>query len=310
MDRMAIDPDAATVITRVRHDMGRSYRLARGILPSQLNGAGDGDVGSNSHHEGAVVTGYYVQHGRSPSKKVIFWLYGGAYLAGDSRGNINIAEKIGQRCHGADVFLPDYRLIPEHEFCDAHFDVVLAYEYLITARGVLPEDVVLLGVSSGGGLVTRLLQTIAERREEKGRSTDALLRNPAGGVLMCPFVDYTEPKGSFKEYIVHDLIVNQAVFEEGVPHFASLGSAENRRLQSPVHRSFRGLAPLTVVVSEHECCYDQTVLLVNRAREDGVDVTLGVWKYMCHVFPMLCMFLPEGREAIDFMVDWMRERLV
>lgn len=32
---------------------------------------------------------------------------------------------------------------------------------------------------------------------------------PAGGVMMGPFVDYTEPKGSMKDYIKHDLIVNQ-----------------------------------------------------------------------------------------------------
>jgi hypothetical protein len=34
-----------------------------------------------------IVSGYYIQHGASPSKKVILWLFGGAYLGGDAKGN-------------------------------------------------------------------------------------------------------------------------------------------------------------------------------------------------------------------------------
>ena len=36
---------------------------------------------------------------------------------------------------------------------------------------------------------------------------------PVGVVLMCPFVYYTEPKGSMLHYIRHDLIVNQVSYE-------------------------------------------------------------------------------------------------
>eukprot|EP00568_Trieres_chinensis_P008293 CAMPEP_0183313458 /NCGR_PEP_ID=MMETSP0160_2-20130417/45377_1 /TAXON_ID=2839 ORGANISM="Odontella Sinensis, Strain Grunow 1884" /NCGR_SAMPLE_ID=MMETSP0160_2 /ASSEMBLY_ACC=CAM_ASM_000250 /LENGTH=354 /DNA_ID=CAMNT_0025478549 /DNA_START=286 /DNA_END=1350 /DNA_ORIENTATION=+ len=306
--KKAIMPSVPAVVSRVRHDMGNGYVLAKGIS-KRAGGGGNSDTN--------IVTGYYIQHDPAhPSERVVLWLYGGAYLAGDSEGNLSLAEKVGQRCCGADVFLPDYRLLPEWEFYDALHDVVLAYEYLISVRGKQPENVVLLGISSGGGLATRLMQTIAElradvasKRNNPADQVEDILRNPAGGVLMCPFVDYTEPKGSFKDYVKHDLIVNQSVFEEGIPHLASLGTMENRQIQSPAHRSFVGLPPLCVVVSEHECCYDQTVLLVNRARADGVETKLGVWRYMCHVFPVLSMFLPEGKQAMDFMVDWMWDRL-
>ena len=231
--------------------------------------------------EEMTVTGLYIQHASRPSQKVIFWIYGGAFLAGDSRGNLGIAEKMGMMttttttttttatCSGGngstnnndnnnhhcqqqqqlqmrDVFIPDYRLVPEHHLDDALHDVVLAYEYLLYQRGISPENVTLLGISSGGGLVVLLLQALAEARSkfERGisstsgdggsaRSSSAsavtsasaststsisissstsscsYVAMPAGGVLMCPFVDYTEPKGSMEEYIKHDLIVNQ-----------------------------------------------------------------------------------------------------
>jgi len=39
-----------------------------------------------------VVTGFYLQHGPEPSDTVMFWLYGGAFLSGDSKGNLNIGK--------------------------------------------------------------------------------------------------------------------------------------------------------------------------------------------------------------------------
>ena len=28
----------------------------------------------------------------------------------------------------------------------------------------------------------------------------------------------------------------------------------------------------------------------------------------CHVFPLLCPFIPEGQESFEFMCDWIRAR--
>ena len=162
-----------------------------------------------------TVTGLYIQHSTQPSQKVIMWIYGGAFLSGDSLGNLGIAEKMGMMCAGGkndnggmrDVFIPDYRLIPEYHPDDAIHDIVLAYEYLVYERGVQPDDICLVGVSSGGGLIMFLLQALAKARRESNNSSYVPL--PAGGVLMGPFVDFTEPTGSMKEHIKHDLIVNQ-----------------------------------------------------------------------------------------------------
>lgn len=190
------------------------------------------DSTTDASIEEMVVTGQFVQHSSQPSQKVIFWIFGGAFLGGDSKGNLGIAEKMGMICANRDknnpyddgmrdVFIPDYRLVPEHHLDDAIHDIVLAYEYLIYERLIQPDDISLVGVSSGGGLVVLLLQALAKAKREfeetviNGKdendyiSSSCAVPLPAGGVLMGPFVDYTEPKGSMKEYIKHDLIVNQ-----------------------------------------------------------------------------------------------------
>ena len=87
--------------------------------------------------------------------------------------------------------------------------------------------------------------------------------------------------------MITTLIKNEkGVFEEGVPYFATAGDAQKRRDISPVYRTFSGLPPLCVLVSEHEAVYDQVKELVNRARAAGVKVDVGLWKYLCHVWPM------------------------
>lgn len=259
------------------------------------------------------VSGYYVHNDNgdessNKSKKVIFYLYGGAFLGGDAKGNVPFGSKLSQKCN-MDVFLPQYRLLPEYHFFDCLDDIIRAYAFLIEVKNIDPEDVILFGISSGGGLIIRLLQRIVELQNSKeSLKCKGMLKIPSGAVLMSPFVDYTTPKGSFQEYTVHDLIVNESVFEEGTPYFSTLGDDTVRFEESPVNRSLKGLPPICLIVSEHECVYDQNIDLCNKAREAGVGVDLGVWKYMCHVWPVLTAFIPEARSAVDFICDWIDGR--
>jgi len=263
------------------------------------------------NNNAVTLTGQYIQHDTAPSQKIIMYLYGGAFLSGDTNGNLKFAEKMGQSCGGMDLFLPEYRLVPEHDFLDALHDVIHAYEYLVLTRNISPKNIFLFGLSSGGGLQVRLLQTIVKRNclVTDTEDDEFLLQSmPRGAVLMCPFVDYTEPKGSFVEYKAHDLVVNEGVFETGLQHLQHAGTNEERKELSPVHLSLEGLPPLCVLISQHECLYDQVKLFCNRARSDGVLVDVGVWNYLCHVWPVFTAFLPEARQAVQFMCNWINNR--
>ena len=251
-------------VTEIYHAM-KTKRTPTGFRESVQDG---------EHHE-MTVTGQYIQHLAHPSEKVIFWIYGGAFLAGDSKGNLGVAEKVGIMCQNRDCFIPDYRLVPEYHLDDALFDITLAYEYLLYERCIRPENIILLGISSGGGLATLLMQTLVETRQKS--------QLPAGCVLVGPFVDYCTPIGSMSAYIKHDLIVNQSVFDSGIPYLeVVLGCHENRVEASPVYRKFNDIPPLCICVSEHEVVYDQAMILAERAKSQGVDVTVGAWK--CELF--------------------------
>ena len=279
-----------------------------------MSDAIDGQVAEQPH----LVKGYFIHSGPRTTRKVLLWNYGGAYLSGDALGNISPAEQTGRKC-GMDVFVPQYRLLPEHAVDDMFWDVNLAYCYLVRVRKVKPSDIVILGISSGAGLTTRLMQYVSEIQRNLPVSPPYMASildstmMPSGAVLVCPFVDYTAPieGGSFLEYQKHDLIVNQSVLEVGLPYFEhALGTdPQVRRQASPCYRDFFNLPPLCVLVSEHEVVYDQTLILVNAARAHGVTVTVGLWKYMCHVWCFLAGFAPEGEQAMNFCCEWIRDHI-
>lgn len=268
------------------------------------------------------VQGLYLPHRPNGSiceatEYTLLWFYGGAFIGGDALGNSGPADYIGSAC-GMDVFIPTYRLAPESNVDDLLWDTALAYRWLYLLRqkrGQDPTKILLFGCSSGAALSMRLVQFIAEleRGEELLPAYVAGILNdvkmPAGAAIASPYVDFKpkDPDGSFLQYNKHDLIVTEPVQAVGLPYLET-HMCGRKVDHSPVHRSLAGLPPFCVVVSEHETVYDESVELVNAARAVGVPVTVGRWKYMCHVWCFLSGFVPEGKDAMDFICEWYREQ--
>ncbi|HUM70436.1 MAG TPA: alpha/beta hydrolase fold domain-containing protein, partial [Chloroflexota bacterium] len=59
-----------------------------------------------------------------------------------------------------------------------------------------------------------------------------------------------------------------------------------------------GLPRLLIQVGEREILLDDATRLAARARADGVNVTLEVWPDMVHVWHALAALIPESRQAI------------
>lgn len=244
--------------------------------------------------------------------RALLWAFGGAFLSGDVAGNLGWAEKYG-RMLDCDVFVVDMRLCPENKVQDAVYDLYLGYEWLL--RRVAPENVMMLGISSGAGSLVRVLQLArgpdAARREYfgRGRAPPPALPQPAGAVLLGPFVDYVNVKANMTENAKFDWVVTQGVLEL-VDELQPLmgGGMDKLELCSPLHQSLRGLCPLLVSVSQHECLYEENTRLVARAKADGVDAELSTTPYMCHVFQLFSFFLPEAAAEERRIVAWVKSK--
>ncbi|KAL3928316.1 MAG: hypothetical protein SGBAC_012701 [Bacillariaceae sp.] len=296
-------------VETIEQEMPMANVEKKGNSPTDGNRDDDFSIPScqESHN---TVRGMFLHHGNEPTEHLIFWLYGGAYLSGDVLGNSSAADWVAKQTK-MDVFVPDFRLAPEGDLNDVLWDVALAYKWLLGKTGKDPSQIYFLGVSSGAAICIRLMQLMVVQQNGEKTLPEYIPKmgaTPKGAVLFGPYVDYTkEKKGSFLHYPRLDLVVNESVQRDGLPYLEQFIPDGRRKEYSPVYQSMKGLPPLCVVASEHEAVYDMTMEVVRRAREDGVSVTVGIWKYMCHVFTFLWGFIPEGKQSMEFACSWIRE---
>jgi acetyl esterase/lipase len=68
------------------------------------------------------------------------------------------------------------------------------------------------------------------------------------------------------------------------------------------------LPPLLIHVGTAETLLDDSTRFAERARAAGVPVTLDVWDDMIHVWHAFASVLPEGRQAIERIGAFLRQR--
>jgi acetyl esterase/lipase len=244
---------------------------------------------------GSVPAEWVTAPGADASRAILY-LHGGGYAIGSISSHRELAARIS-RAAGARVLLIDYRLAPEHPFPAAVDDAVAAYRWLV-ASGLTPPGLAIAGDSAGGGLTVAALVSLRD-------SGDTL---PAAGVCLSPWVDLEGTGASMTERAALDPMV--AADRLRVYANAYLGGADPRSpLASPLYADLRGLPPLLIQVGTAETLYDDASRLADRARTGGVEVTFEACQDMIHVWQIFASMLPEGREAIDRIGEFLRAKL-
>ncbi|MHA1671241.1 MAG: alpha/beta hydrolase [Promethearchaeota archaeon] len=216
-------------------------------------------------------------------KKVFFHLFGGGYIMGnlDTRhwSPYLYSRETKMRCLNV-----GYRLAPEHPYPAALEDSIAAYKWLLT-QDIDPKNIIICGESAGGGLT---MATMLKLR-------DLELPMPAAAVMQSPWVDLRGRGESLKSFYKYE-----PELASGVKVMASLYARNNNRKNpyiSPVYAEFDGLPPLLIQVGSIEVLRDEAILLAEKAKTSGVDVTLEVYEGMTHVFQNFADKLEESMDA-------------
>ena len=104
----------------------------------------------------------------------VFYIHGGAYIAGVTRTYHNLAGRLAKELNAA-VYLPRYPFAPEAPFPAAVNRMIEGYRFLLD-EGHDPANIVISGDSAGGGLSLALLLAIRDQG----------LPTPRCGVLFSP----------------------------------------------------------------------------------------------------------------------------
>lgn len=240
------------------------------------------------------VPGEWTQAPGASRRNVLLYVHGGGYCIGSIATHRLLVSEIS-RASGAAVLSLDYRLAPEHPWPAAVDDATAAYRWLLS-QGLAANQLAIGGDSAGGGLTVATLLALR----------DAGTPLPAAGVCLSPWVDLTQSGASMTTKAAVDPMVQRDRLEEMAQFYA--GANRRAPLVSPLFGDLKGLPPLLVQVGTAETLLDDSTRLAEKARRADVDVTLEPWDDMIHVWQAFSFILPEARQAIARIGEYLKGR--
>lgn len=241
------------------------------------------------------IPGEWVVAEGADSDVRLLYIHGGGFVSGSGAFYLAMTAHIAKAAKCA-VLLVDYRLAPEHPFPDGLDDCVAAHEWMRANGPNGPSQATatfIAGDSAGGNLTLATLLALKERK----------LPMPEAVASISPVTDLTLESESLKS--VHDPIISAKTMPIFREHYLGKRDPKNP-LASPVFGDYRGLPPILIQAGEHEMLRDDAVRVAKKARADGARVRLEIWPGMFHVFQSHEPLLPEAREAVDHIAEFLR----
>jgi acetyl esterase/lipase len=224
---------------------------------------------------------------------VLLHLHGGAFFMGSAASYRERAMRLSFRLQ-AEVFVPDFRLAPEHPFPAAFEDSLAAFRHVRAVRPRAP--IFVTGDSAGGGLGLSLLVRLRELE----------LPIPNGAILLSPWTDLTASGASVDANGRKDLWLSREHLEVWATYYVGRADARSPAL-SPVFADFSGLPSLLLLTGEHEVLLDDARRVHELARRVGTDARILVGKRMQHDWPLTLPWLDESKAAWRAMREFVGE---
>lgn len=226
--------------------------------------------------------------------RTILYLHGGAFVVGGFGSHRKLAAAVGDAAH-AQVWLPDYRLAPEHQHPAALEDALAVYREILE-QGRAPHKLTIVGDSAGGNLVLQLFLAIRS----------ASLPTPASLVLLSPWTDVSLSGASIRTHLARDPMLSPQ-WLRWAARFYCARTAPSDPAVSPLFADLSGSPPILIQVGSEEILASDASRLVDRAREAKVPCELQTFEGMWHVFQLHYGLLESANEAIGSIGEFIRQ---
>lgn len=228
---------------------------------------------------------------------VLMYIHGGAYIVGRPDGYHGIGGNYAKML-GARVYMPDYRLAPEHQFPAPIDDTLRAYEWLLE-QNIAASKIAFAGESAGGAMVVSVMVAA----KFKG------LPLPAVGSSISPWANLEHTGASMSNRENLDPLNSKPVLD--ILARAFLGETlANHPLASPVFADVTGLPPILVQIGENELMLSDAMRLASHLADNRVRVNLEVWPGMFHAWHFYAAILAEGHQALESSVRFIETGLI
>ncbi|MBU0712226.1 alpha/beta hydrolase [bacterium] len=236
------------------------------------------------------ISAEWITPDNCPSNTIIMYMHGGAYCAGSLNTHRAFLGRLAMACK-CKVFNIEYRLAPEYPYPAALNDVFAVYNYLM--KTFPANKIVFAGDSAGGGLAVALAM----------RSRDDKIALPAACILMAPWVDLSCDNATYQSVGKKDVLLNRKRLKRNARIYAGPEDIRHSYI-SPVYGNLSGLPPVLIQVGTHDMLLGEAQVLSERLESAGTAVSLEVWPKMMHGWQVLGNLIPESRQAIQKIAEF------
>lgn len=226
--------------------------------------------------------GYWFRPRGCDPKATLLYLHGGGYTF-NGPVSFRYAAMLAHHCR-AELFMPLYRLTPEHSHPAQAEDALIAWRHV--TRHVPEKKLVVIGDSAGGHMALMLLQTLKSQG----------LPQPALCVGLCPWTDIGARGESLHGNDRYDLVQGWMALRFG--EWLDPKVRYGRQQLSPITHDYAGLAPLYLQAGGREILHDMICDFAGVQAERGADVTLDIWDDMPHNFQAYDTMKRSSTEAL------------
>jgi monoterpene epsilon-lactone hydrolase len=234
---------------------------------------------------GGLAGEWSIAPGSDPTRVLMFF-HGGGYCSGSIVSHRSMVTEAG-RAAGVRSLAVGYRLAPEHPFPAALDDAWTAWHFLLK-QGIAPAHIALGGDSAGAGLTVALINRLRVAKE-------AL---PACAWLVSPWTDLALSGATLATKVAVDPLIHKGYLEELAAAYVPASVDRKDPRVSPLYADLKGFPPTLIQVGSAETLLADATRFAAAAGAADVAVTLEVWPYMIHAWPLWNAALEPGRRAL------------
>ncbi len=228
------------------------------------------------------------------NNQVLLYFHGGGFIVGSKETHRPMVAHIAKSANTQTLSI-NYRLAPEHTYPAAHQDCFNAYRWLLN-NGYDSQKIILGGDSAGAFFV---LQTLLEIKRQG-------IDQPQAAFLLSPLADALHFNG---ESYVSKRKRDPWLKADQLPDLVDLylgNSTDIPSSLSPINSDLFGFPPILTHVGEDEILLSDSLRLHQQLQAHGVSSELIVWPKMWHVFHCMGGKLPQAKQAISQIGDFIK----
>ncbi len=228
-----------------------------------------------------------------PTLGAMLYLHGGAFCLGNPRSHRSITSHLAFAA-GIPVWVPDYRLAPEHPYPAALDDALACYRTL-RSEGYRADQIVIAGDSAGGALALSLALALRQAGETA----------PAALALISPVTDAQLGGETITSRANHDPMIRHGWVEQGIGWYAAPSGPGT----SVLDQDLSGLPPMMIQVGDQEILLSDSTRLARRAADCDVPCELQIHLRRWHVFHLQTFYLRSAVRALQSLGGFAKARV-